>query len=556
MRPEPRPQPRPSHLAAIAVFALLGPLVESATAIDASVATRAGRVVSSVVENGARVFRGIPYAAPASGENRWAPPRPVAPWIGELTCEAFGPECPQLPYPEDSLFYRPPKPQSEDCLRLNVWTDAAAPADARRPVMVWIHGGALTRGSGATPTYDGANLVRRGVVVVTINYRLGPLGFLAHPELSAEAEREGRGATSGNYGILDQIAALEWVRDNIAAFGGDPSRVTIFGESAGSFSVNVLTATPLARGLFHRAIGQSGGMFGPMIRLKEAAETRPSAESMGVAFAEAAGARSLAELRALPVEKILATFQASSGPLSLRSTPNVDGRLLPADIRTIFERGEDNDVPTIVGSNAKEMTTLTPPAAVPKTLDAYRRMVEGMFPANAAEILAFYPASTDAEAPDAALAVSGDRAFTVQMRAWARAAAKGEGKSYWYFFTHAPPLPNREYLGAFHAAEIAYAFGNLDPGKGPAKREYDETDRRLSNAMATYWTNFAKTGDPNRGDGAGASGPEADAANALPEWPPFDDEHRPYLELGGEIRKGADLFRERLDAIEKNGLAR
>jgi para-nitrobenzyl esterase len=258
-----------------------------------------GGLISGTTADGVRSFKGIPYAAPPVGELRWKAPQPIVSWQGVRACNAFGPDCPQAPYTQNSLYYSAPRPQSEDCLYLNVWT--AANANAKRPVLVWIHGGALTRGSGATPTYDGTNFAKQGVVLVTINYRLGPLGYLAHPELTSESPQH----ASGNYGVLDQIAALKWVQKNIAAFGGDPNNVTIFGESAGSWSVNVLVAAPLAKGLFQRAIGESGSTFGPLPKLT-------AAEQGGVAFAKAAGADSLQALRAVPAAKDRRTVQQRS----------------------------------------------------------------------------------------------------------------------------------------------------------------------------------------------------------------------------------------------------
>src|SRR5499426_666533 len=261
-----------------------------------------GGLISGSVVDGVRSYKGIPFAAPPVGELRWKAPQPVAGWEGVREVNDFGPDCPQAPYPQSSLYYSAPRKQSEDCLYLNVWT--AAKAGEKRPVMVWIHGGALTRGSGATRAYDGTALAKKGVVLVTINYRLGPLGYLAHPELTAESAHH----ASGNYGVLDQIAALQWVKKNIAAFGGDANRVTIFGESAGSWSVNALVASPLAKGLFHRAIGQSGGSFGPGTYLKEDRNGLTSAEKIGAAFAKAAGADSIRALRSLPAEKIVEVF--------------------------------------------------------------------------------------------------------------------------------------------------------------------------------------------------------------------------------------------------------
>jgi len=277
------------------------------------------------------------------GPLRWQPPQPVVAWTGVRDGSAFGAECPQTQYPAGSVYIRPIQKQSEDCLFLNVWTTATA--GARQPVLVWIHGGALTKGSRISDARDGVPLSRKGVVLVSLNYRLGPLGYLAHTELTAESPRH----SSGNYGVLDQIAALRWVQNNIAAFGGDPSTVTIAGESAGSWSVNTLLASPLAKGLFIRAIGESGGRFYRTPFLKTDRPGAPSAESVGVAFAKTAGVATLAELRALPAEKLIEI-------VPFRTQENVDGWVLPDEIRTIFAEKKQNNVPVIVGSNANEMT--------------------------------------------------------------------------------------------------------------------------------------------------------------------------------------------------------
>src|SRR5215216_1756975 len=346
-----------------------------------------GGLISGSSVDGVRSYKGIPFAAPPVGDLRWKPPQPVVAWDNVRECTEFGPQCPQAPYPQGSLFYSPPQKQSEDCLYLNVWT--AAKQGDKRPVMVWIHGGALTRGSGSTRTYDGTAFAKKGVVLVTINYRLGPLGYLAHPELTAESPNQ----SSGNYGVLDQIAALKWVQKNIAAFGGDPNRVTIFGESAGSWSVNTLVASPLAKALFHRAIGESGGSFGPMTYLKEDRDKLPSAEKVGAAFAKAAGADSIKALRALPAGKIIEVFNNDPEGKKFRTQPNVDGWALPDEIRNIFAKGKQNDVPVIVGSNANEMTSLTVPATVPKTMEDYRKRVESQYGAMIKGFDAVYPAS-------------------------------------------------------------------------------------------------------------------------------------------------------------------
>ena len=355
MRPDSRTHPARRFagvfLAALAVGGLGAPLLAQETRVE----TAQGNV-DGVLVDGIRSYKGIPFAAPPVGDRRWRPPQPVEAW-GQRTLRAhsFGPECMQTPYGAGSFFGGPPAPTAEDCLYLNVWT-GADDASERRPVMVWIHGGALTRGSGSTGIYDGTALAEKGAVVVTINYRLGPFGYLAHPLLSAESEH----GSSGNYGVLDQVAALEWVRDNIAGFGGDPERVTIFGESAGSWSVNTLMATPLAAGLFHGAIGQSGGRFGPMMRLSEAPEGGRSAEEIGAAFLGALGAETLDDMRRLSAASVLAGLETPAGR-GFRTAENVDGWVLPTDVTTAFAEGTHNNVPVLVGFNADEMTSLSSP---------------------------------------------------------------------------------------------------------------------------------------------------------------------------------------------------
>ena len=486
-----------------------------------------GGLISGSVVDGVRSYKGIPFAAPPVGELRWKAPQPVAAWEGVRECNDFGPDCPQAPYPQSSLYYSAPRKHSEDCLYLNVWT--AAKAGEKRPVMVWIHGGALTRGSSATPTYDGTALAKKGVVLVTVNYRLGPLGYLAHPELTAESPNR----SSGNYGALDQVAALKWVQKNIAAFGGDPGRVTIFGESAGSWSVNVLVASPLARGLFHRAIGQSGGTFGPMAYLKEDREGRASAEKMGEAFAKAAGADSIKALRAQPAEKIVEVFNNDPEGKKFRTQPNVDGWALPDEIRNIFAQGKQNDAPVIVGSNANEMTTLTVPATVPKTTEDYRKRVETQYGAAVKEFDAVYPVNSEADIAAAYLGGLRDVTFTLPMRTWARMTATGRSKSYLYFFSHVPPNPNSKYLGAYHAGEIVYVFNNLNRRNSLLQ----EADFKLAEMMSNYWVNFATTGDPNGKD--------------LPKWAPYNRETEDYLDFGDAVQLRNHLLKAQLDFVER-----
>ncbi|HEY6402039.1 MAG TPA: carboxylesterase family protein [Blastocatellia bacterium] len=500
----------------------------SGTAFTTSDAVRVeGGLISGSVVDGVRSYKGIPFAAPPVGELRWKAPQSPAAWEGVREGADFGPDCPQAPYPQSSIYYSAPREQSEDCLCLNVWT--AARTGEKRPVMVWIHGGALTRGSGATRAYDGTALAKKGVVLVTINYRLGPLGYLAHTELTAESPDH----SSGNYGALDQIAALKWVQKNIAAFGGDPDRVTIFGESAGSWSVNVLVASPLARGLFHRAIGQSGGSFGPMAYLKDERNDRASAEKIGEAFAKAAGADSIKALRAMPAEKIVEVFNNDPEGRKFRTQPNVDGWALPDEIRNIFAQGKQNKAPVIVGSNANEMTTLTVPAAIPKTMEDYRKRVEMEYGAMIKEFDAAYPAPNEAGVADAFLGSLRDTAFTLPMRTWARMTATGHSKAYLYFFSHIPPNPNSKYLGAYHAGEIVYVFNNLNR-RNPLLQE---TDFKLAEMMSDYWVNFATTGDPN--------------GKGLPRWTPYDRGAEAYLDFGDAVQLRNHLLKPQLDFIER-----
>jgi para-nitrobenzyl esterase len=489
-------------------------------------------LISGTVDGEVRVFRGIPFAAPPVGDLRWRPPQPVEPWQGVRDCKEFGFSCVYVPYPPDSLWTGPewddPAEQNEDCLYLNIWTTADS-ADEKRPVMVWIHGGSLAHESGAVPAYGGANLARKGVVAVTINYRLGPFGFLAHPDLTSESER----ASSGNYGILDQIAALKWVQRNIAAFGGDPDRITIFGESAGSWSVNFLVATPLADGLFHRAIGQSGASFGPMVHLSEDRHGRLAAEKTGMAFAIAVGSEdepaSLEAMRALPATEVLGRFNELAGS---RTGPNVDGWVFPDDVQTIFEQGRQNRVPVIVGSNADEASTYAGPDS-PTTVEAFRQYAEQRFGELADELLSAYPVSDDAEVLDSYVATMGDEWFTWQMRTWARLTAKVDANAYLYHFTRVPPIAESDTLGAYHGAEIVYVIGNFHLASFTQQAE----DLQLAETMQGYWINFAATGDPN-GDG-------------LPEWPAYDIQNEHYIELGDTIRQGQRLRQQQCDFFER-----
>jgi para-nitrobenzyl esterase len=476
-----------------------------------------GPILGELVDERAavRAFKGVPFAAPPVGKLRWRPPQPPAAWTEVRDCTKFGATCPQLPYPASSIYAQPAQPQSEDCLFLNVWT-AASRSDERRPVMVWIHGGALTRGASSLGVYDGTALARKGVVLVTINYRLGPLGYFAHPELSREDEHH----SSGNYGVLDQIAALRWVQRNIAAFGGDPERVTIFGESAGSWSVCSLVASPLAKGLFHGAIGQSGGCFMPMSYLNRDRGELPAAEKVGEGLSARLGCDKeqdvLAALRAKTSEEILTV--AAKDPSQARTRPNVDGWVFPEDIYEIYAAGRQNHVPVIVGSNADEGTSLAGPA-VPQNMDSFIEASRKKYGALADRFLKLYSVSAGGDPRDALLHSLRDEWFTWEMRSWARLSERAGDKAYLYFFSHVPPRPEAQQLGAYHAAEIPYVFDNLKllPWTSSA------ADQALAETMSDYWVRFATTGNPNGG--------------SQPPWPVYHAASGACLEFGQAVQQ-------------------
>lgn len=454
-----------------------------------------------------RVYKGIPFAAPPVGDLRWKPPQPPLHWQGVRQATEFGNSCPQPPYPSNGLFAGTTAPISEDCLYLNIWT-AAKSAEDRLPVMVWIHGGGFERGTGSATGYDGENLARKGVVVVTINYRLGILGFLALPQLSAESPHH----SSGNYGFMDQIATLEWVRRNIAAFGGDPKRVTIFGQSAGAVSVNVLMASPLAKGLFQRAIGESGGSFGPMMSLSEA-------EKEGLKVAAEAGV----------TQDLLKSLRAKSADALVQSKANgemaqiVDGWVLPQSVYAIFAAGKENDVPVIVGNNANEGGNLAPLANGTISPAEFAEQAHKQFGGLTDKFLQVYPAgSTEEQAAASHFASFRDEFFGWDMRTWARLqTSTGHHRAYRYYFTRVPPGRGGARLGAFHAAEIAYVFENF-----PFRLFYVDADKQLAETISSYWVNFAKAGDPN---GAG-----------LTAWPAYETAKDDMMEFGDETRIQSD----------------
>ena len=459
-----------------------------------------------------RVFRGVPFAEAPVGDLRWRAPKPAPKWTGVRNAAEFSAICMQK-RPNAAGIGAEPRPMGEDCLYLNIYT-AAKTANDTLPVMVWIHGGALTAGAASVGAYDGEQLARQGVVVVTINYRLGVFGFFAHPELSKESDR----TAAGNYGLLDQIAALQWVRKNIAAFGGDPKRVTIFGESAGSWSTNLLAASPLARGLFHRVIGESGGQFEPMKTLAEA-------EQAGAKFG------TLAELRAKPAEALQTDLGASFVGVNGGYTgPVVDGKSLPEDVYTIYAKGRQNDVPVLIGSNADEGTMFTPATV---TLQSLKDSAQQKFGPEADAFLKLYPAHSDSEAWRAQADSMRDQIFGWEMRTWARMQTKtGKSKVYLYFFSRVPPGPLAARMGAYHSSEITYVFHNTRrPG-----RQWEETDHQLSDLMSAYWVNFATTGDPN--------------GKGLPAWPAFDPRSDLLMSFGDKVDVAPIPHKPALDFLD------
>ncbi len=470
-------------------------------ALTGSVIVAQGELTGAPGRNAAiTTFKGVPFAAPPVGTLRWAAPRPPASWQGPRPARDFAPSCIQNivegrnPWTYEFMAHGP---TSEDCLYLNVWTPARVTSE-RRPVFVYIHGGANTEGSGSVPAYDGEGLASRGLVVVTINYRLGMFGFLAHPELTKESPNR----ASGNYGLLDQIAALKWVKDNIASFGGDPDRITLAGQSAGASAVHNITASPLARGLFHRAIAQSGSSLTTFGAGRAMAEQ----EADGARFATVKGAGSLAALRAIPATQLFAPIpppaQGTTPAAPFRWGTVVDGYALPASAGEIFAAGKQNDVATMTGANADEYGASPRPTA---TLASLAAQAKQRYADNAAAFLALYPARTDDEAKVAANASARDIART-SMFLWALDRAKtAKTPAFTYYWTHALPGPDAGQYGAFHTSEVPYLLNTLSMSPRP----FTAVDHRIADLFSTYIVNFATTGDPN-----GGGLPRWDAANA------------------------------------------
>src|SRR5215204_4801215 len=517
----------PTAVRSIAIATLM--MCTAAGAASAQVKTTAGAVRGAASADGkVRIFKGIPYAAPPIGDLRWKEPQPAAPWEGIRDATAPGRQCMQGAIFGDITF---PQPASEDCLNLNVWTPAAP--SGRLPVMVWIHGGGFQAGAGPEPRHDGEAFVRKGVVLVTLNYRLGVFGFMAHPDLTRESSHK----ASGNYGMLDQVAALKWVRDNIAAFGGDPGNVTIFGESAGSFAVSALMASPVARGLFHKAIGESGAYFGagPL-----GPQTLPVSEQSGVKFASSLGADSIAALRGKPAEEVLKAALKTQPWFS----PTIDGYFLPEDVARIFAAGKQARVPLLAGWNADEVRSGVVLAKQKPTAPSFTEETRKRYGQDADAILKAYPAATDPEALESAASLASDMFIGYGTWKWIETHAQtGGAPVYRYSFDRKIPVPAGETvngmpatsrdIGARHAGEIEYVFGSLDSRKGVP---WEPVDRTLSDAITSYWAAFARTGEPK--------------AAGLPEWPRYSSAKRQVLHLDEKITARPDAKRPRYEALD------
>ena len=485
----------------VALLAVLLPLGAMPPASKKPVRIDSGLISGVTDSSGTTAYLGIPFAAPPVGNLRWRPPQPMAPWDGVRVANHFAASCMQneigsrLPWTEEFMTQGV---ISEDCLFLNIWTAARSPRE-KQAVMVYIYGGGFNEGSGSVAVYNGSELAKKGVVVATINYRVGPIGFLIYPELTKESEHH----SSGNYGLLDQIAALQWVHRNIGAFGGDPEKVTVFGQSAGAISVADLMRSPLAKGLFTRAIAESGpGLFPE--NLTGGGLTFEQREQQGVKYAESKGAHSLADLRALPAAEF---FKSTSAAPSNGGGPVTDGWVLTATPLA-------QQVPLIVGmvsGDAAFAGGFAPPVA--PTIANYASSAKKTYGELAPTFLKLYPAEQDDQVAAAKKASQIDQS-RVSIDVWCEAQIKRSGKVHTYFFDHPIPWPAHPEFGAFHTSEVPYIFKTLML----LDRPWEPVDFQLSEAMSSYWSNFAKFGDP---DGAG-----------LAEWPAYDPTSHMTMELG------------------------
>lgn len=508
---------------------LAGTMLAAASgSLQAQVKVTGGEVAGATVADGTvRVFKGIPFAAPPVGDLRWKPPQPVTPWTGVRQATEFGAHCLQGPLFADMIFR---EPASEDCLYLNVWAPTS-PTTALRPVMLWIHGGGFQAGAASEPRHDGDHLAQQDVVVVTANHRLGVFGFLAHPEMASEP-----GNTRGNFGLQDMIAALRWVKDNATAFGGDPGNVTIFGESAGSFAVSALMASPQARGLFHKAIGESGAFFGQTLRSPSTDDSLAN----GTKFAAALGAASLADLRKVPGEEVL----AAALKFQPWFVPSIDGAVLTEPVAETFAAGRQAQVPLLAGWNADESRANVVLGKEPTTAESFAARLTKQFGDRATDILKVYPAGSDTEAVESAADLAGDLFIGYATWKWIETHARtSTAPVFRYRFDRDIPIPPDTRIngrpatsldiGARHAGEIEYVFGTLD---SVPKVAWPKEDRLLSEALIAYWTSFARLGEPK--------------VPALPAWPRYTPDEPQVLYLDTTIKAAPDVHAARYKALD------
>ncbi|NQU16950.1 MAG: carboxylesterase family protein [Candidatus Saganbacteria bacterium] len=474
--------------------------------------------VSGIIDDGISTYLGIPYAKPPVGDLRWRTPQKVSPWKVTRKCLEFGPACPQPNYLEVGRT-------NEDCLYLNVWTPAKSSKE-KLPVMVFIHGGAFTVGSAAEKDYDGANFARLGVVFVSINYRLGPFGFLSHPLLSKDSAN----GVSGNYGLMDQSAAIKWVSKNISAFGGDPENVTIIGESAGSISVNLQMIMPASKGLFKRVIAESGGPYGLGYLFPNADGSMDKALKVGEKFSKALKANTLKDMRRKTSDEILAAFDFSLGPISrgMKFGPVFDGFTIPGDPKKLFAEGKQGDLQILIGSNTDEGNLFYKKMS----LKEYKGWIKSRFKGFDDEVFAMFPAKDDQDVREAFNKLLTAAMFSEPARFAVRCGEKNKTKNYLYKFTRVPNTAMAKKMGSYHSVELPYVFGHLKKEQG-----YNDYDIKLSNIVRKYWTNFAKSGNPN--------------GRRLPYWPEYKRKTDQNLELGSKIRIKKNLLKKECDLIDR-----
>ena len=521
-----RLSPRREHGRALRLLSAVLACVFAAGAVRAQVLERpipgdpvtieSGRIAGTLLPSGVRAYLGVPFAAAPVRDLRWRAPAPAERWTGVRYALRSAPECVQTLRAHDINHYFGEEATSEDCLYLNVWAPTGTASETRKPVLVWIYGGGFTIGSASMANYSGEALARKGVVYVAIAYRLGALGFMAHPALTAESKY------SGNWGFLDQIAALQWVKRNIAQFGGDPDNVTIMGQSAGSMAVSLLQASPLAHGLFHRAVGMSGASFGN----GEAGGTKPlgAAEQDGMQLQRELKATNLAAMRSLPADRILQAQLV----LPVRYGPVIDGHFLTGTPEQVFASGQQNDVPIMIGFTHDESFSELSRAT---TLEQYRTAAERAYGSRSSKLLELYPASDDASARRAAVEAARDSSVALQMHQWAQAqGATGKQPAYVYLFSRVHPYVNGvtfsdhdpRTVGAYHTGDVPYWLGTLESLNMFRKtRDWGDDDRALSDAMSGALIAFAGSGNPNR--------------SGAPDWPAYESHRERVVEFGSTV---------------------